>query len=71
MALIAENFTGDITPPAFIRFSVMDLDEGEMIIEFSETILASSVALTDLTLQNNFESGVVDFSMYTLTGGTG
>ena len=67
--LIAENFTGDITPPVFIRFSVMNLDEGEMIIEFSETILASSVALTDLTLQNNFESGVVDFSMYTLTGG--
>ena len=50
MSLIAENFTGDITSPAFIRFLVMDLDEGEMSIEFSETILVNSATLADLVL---------------------
>ena len=44
MPLIAESFTGDITPSALIRFSMMNVDEGEMITKFSEAILA----LTDL-----------------------
>ena len=52
MPLIAENFTGDITPSALIRFSMMNVDEGEMITKFSEAILASSVALTDLIFKH-------------------
>ena len=51
MPLIAENYTDDIRPAAFIRYSMTNVDESEMITKFFEIILASSVALTDHTFK--------------------
>ncbi len=45
------NFTGDTTDPYLVRFD-LDLNSGELLLTFSETVNASSLELTQIVLQN-------------------
>ena len=66
-ALQAAVFTPDQTPPTLVLFDV-DLNTGTLSLTFDETVLASSLLPTQITLLN---SGFgVSTSIYTLTGGT-
>ena len=67
--LMATNFTTDMMMPRFEQFIRMDIDEGTIILEFSETIDASTVQLNMLTLQSASIGGGADFTTVTLSGG--
>ena len=58
------NYSPDVTPPATISFTVLDIDAGFLRIRAEEP-LSDDVALTNLTLQQTMTGGI----NYTLTGG--
>ena len=45
------NYTEDVTQPQLVRFD-LDLDDGTLTLEFSETVNASSLVLPELVIQN-------------------
>ena len=47
-----QNHTGDRTPPVLESFS-LDMDDGFLTLNFSETVLGSNLNRTKFTLQNN------------------
>ena len=65
-ALQAENHTADTTDPTLIDFDI-DLDAGTLTLVFDETVDASSLNLTQVTLQDTMFGGTNN--TYTLTSG--
>ena len=60
-----DEYTPDILPPVVASFSV-DMDLGQLVITFDETVQVSSLILTGLTLQDNTTAAGINF---TLNGG--
>ena len=58
------EFTNDSTLPYLVSF-VIDFDNGNLTLSFSETVNTTSLDLTQVTLSNNPSAGV----SYNLTGG--
>jgi len=67
-ALQATYYIEDVTNPVLVDFDI-DLDAGTLMLIFNETVLASSLNVTQITLQNTPFSNST--SVYTLTGGEG
>ena len=61
------HFTFDTTPPQLVRFLQIDLNDGIIILEFSETVNIRSFNYTGITLQNFFR---MPRHSQRLTGGT-
>ena len=64
--LPVQNFVNDTTAPSLHSFTEINLQTGQLILEFSETIDFSSFMPQFITLQNLFEPPHVQFN---LTGG--
>ena len=65
--LQATNFTADLSSPRLIEFDI-DIDAGTLTLTFDETVMSSSLNLTEITLQNATDSA--NSTSYTLTGGS-
>ena len=65
-AQMVRNFTFDKTPPLLVNFLEIDLNNGTIILEFSETVNVDSFNYTGITFQNFFR---VPHHELTLTGG--
>ena len=66
-AIMAANVTEDVTNPELISFE-LDMNLGVLYLTFNETVEASSLNVSAITLQDySFASGFE--TMYTLTGG--
>jgi hypothetical protein len=63
------QFSRDTTPPSLETFVSFNLETGRITLLFSETIDASTVDVTKLTLQSSFEQGTPEegFSHVSLT----
>ncbi len=66
-ALKAFNVTPDTTNPLLVSFNI-DMDLGSLYLTFDETVEASSLSVTSITLQDG-ELASSNSSTYTLTGG--
>ena len=60
--LQVRGFTPDITDPELVKFD-LDLNRGELILTFSETVNASSFDLTEILLQNADANATRGFSL--------
>ena len=60
------NFTFDATAPELLQFVEIDLNNGTLVLEFSETVNVNSFNFTGITLQNFFR---MPHHELTLTGG--
>ena len=66
----AQSFVADTTEPGLVSVEV-DMDGGELVLEFDETVSAISLQPTLLTLQTAPWAGASAYSAnYTLTGGS-
>ena len=65
-AQLVRNFTFDGTAPELLHFQEVDLNNGTLILEFSETVNVYSFNFTGITLQNFFRMPRHEL---TLTGG--
>ena len=70
-AIPVRAFTVDMRRPSLVQFAQFDKDEGTLSIEFSETMNASSVNITQLTLQNWYTDTTTSVPLVTLTLGGG
>ena len=66
-ALQVSEYTGDITRPTLTSFN-FDVDAGTLELQFDETVQASSLDYTQLTLQDTPHNG--SMNTYTLSGGS-
>lgn len=48
----AEYFNNDITPPELESFTI-DMDSGQVVLHFSETVIGSTLSRTHFTIQND------------------
>lgn len=60
------NFTFDVTAPQLLQFVEIDLNNGTLVLEFSETVNVNSFDFTAITLQDFFR---MPRHKLTLTGG--
>ena len=60
------GFTEDVTSPVIVYFD-LDMNVGNLTIEFSETVNASSLDVTKIRLQNSFLPSDPGFISYSLT----
>ena len=65
-SLQASYYIEDVTSPVLVDFD-LDVDSGILTLVFDETVLSSSLNVTQITLRNTTSSNTT--SMYTLTGG--
>ena len=63
-SLRADSVESDVTDPRLVEFD-LDMNTGQIYLTFDETVEASSLRLTEITLQNDTDP----FTTYTLTGG--
>lgn len=63
-SLRADSVESDITDPRLVEFD-LDMNTGQIYLTFDETVEASSLRLTEITLQNDTDL----LTTYTLTGG--
>ena len=62
--------TNDATSPSLSSFFSIDLDSGVMELSFTEPVKATSLAVTNITLQNWHQTGPLLTNTFTLTGGS-
>ena len=62
-----DRFTPDTTRPQLVHFSMIDVQDGIIILSFSETINASSLNFSTITLQETYSDPLY---RQTLTGGS-
>ena len=67
-AIRIANLTEDTTPPRLIDFT-LDLDEGRMLLTFSEAVKSSTLRMKELILQSAQEAARGETTFYSLTGG--
>ena len=60
------SYVPDTNPPSLVAFTQFNLEDGTVTLTFNETILASSVNLTRVTLQSFYRNPQMS---HTLTGG--
>ena len=65
-AVIITEFILDSTPPA-VEYFELDLNVGNLTLVFSETVNASSLDVTRITLQNSLLASATNFVSYSLT----
>ena len=65
----ATGFVGDGVAPTVVSFA-LDLDLGELTLEFSETVLASTLEVTSVRIQDAATSARNGEPVFTLTGGS-
>ena len=65
-ALNASNFVPDISHPHLVSFD-LDMNTGTLYLTFNETVEASSLNVSQMTLQDN--ATATDNNTYTFTGG--
>ena len=53
IAILTANFTKDTTPPELVRFE-LDVDRGEIILTFSETVFGPSLDPSSITILNSY-----------------
>ena len=53
IAILTANFTRDTTPPELVQFE-LDVDRGEIILTFSETVFGSSLDPSSITIRNSY-----------------
>ena len=63
------NYTEDSTPPDLVSFNV-DLNMGQLILRFSETVNASTISLPSFTFQDTCPSPVDPINNTNTTNGT-
>lgn len=66
MARRVRNFTSDTTNPELREFE-LDMDNGEIILTFDETVRASSLILTNIALQNERSFSLNSTTQFFLT----
>ena len=64
--VLVTEFISDSTPPA-VEYFDLDLNVGNLTLVFSETVNASSLGVTRVTLQNSLLTSAADFVSYSLT----
>ena len=52
-AILTANFTRDTTPPELVRFE-LDVDRGEIILTFTETVFGPSLDPSSITIRNSY-----------------
>ena len=62
-------FTPDTTPPMLSTFSAFDLNTGRLIIEFEETVNASSITLSEVTLTDWYSNERLASTPFNVSGG--
>ena len=62
-------FTPDTTPPTLIKF-ILDIDEGIVLLTFSETVKADSIVFLSFSFQNISDNVGTIVSSFTLTNGS-
>jgi hypothetical protein len=69
-AINTSNIAIDKVRPTINAFIELDVTDATLTLSFSETVNASSLNVTALTLQNSYSSSASRFDSFTLTGGT-
>ena len=65
MTLLLKSKTTSVSRPTLVRFTEMDLDSGIVTLEFSETVNATSILASTISLHEDYDSA----NNITLTGG--
>ena len=67
-AFQATNYTKDVTPPVINNFTYFDLENGALVLQFSEPVLASSIIISGFSIVNGANDSMgVEWQNWRLT----
>ena len=64
----ANRFEEDMTPPELLAFSI-DMDLGQLMLSFDETVMEASLTFEFLALRNNASGSFTNSTQHQFTGG--